>query len=81
MDNLSNSVGRHSARNGREIYTSGHLEGHVTHKVTLRWRADLTITTSMRLLFNARVFNIRAVLNQDEGNHWVELLVEEGGAS
>ena len=69
-----------SPASGNEVYAAGHLEGHVTHKVTLRWRSDLSITTDMRLVTNNRAFNIRAVLNKDEGNQWAILLVEEGAA-
>jgi len=65
---------------GREIYTAGHLEGHITHKVTLRWRADLSITSDMRLLYNSRSFNIQAVINQDETNQYVIVLATEGAA-
>jgi len=65
---------------GREIFTAQHLEGHVTHRVTMRYRSDITITSDMRFVYSNRVFNIRSVLNPDEGNQWRELLVEEGGA-
>jgi SPP1 family predicted phage head-tail adaptor len=64
---------------GSEIYTAGHLEGRVTHKVNMRWRSDLAITTDMRLLYNMRSFNIRSVINTDERNQYAVLLVEEGG--
>jgi len=66
---------------GKEVYASGHLEGHVTHKVTIRWRGDITPTTDMRLSYNSRTFNIRAVLNRGEENKHFLLYVEEGGAS
>ncbi len=66
---------------GNEIYTSGHLEGHVTHKITMRWRGDLAITTDMIAVYNMRIFNIRAVINQDEANQYASLLVEEGAAA
>lgn len=66
---------------GSKVYIDAHLEGHVTHHVTLRYRGDLAITTDMRLSYNGRVFNIRAVLNTEERNHWSELLVEEGSAT
>ena len=66
---------------GREIYTAGHLEGHVTHKITLRWRSDITVTTDMRLIYNNRAFNICAVMNKDEANQWLEILAEEGTAT
>ncbi|MDR3450739.1 MAG: phage head closure protein [Alphaproteobacteria bacterium] len=65
---------------GNEAFTAGHLEGHVTHQVKMRWRGDLAITTDMRLLYDNRAFNIHAVINQGEANQWAVLLVEEGGA-
>lgn len=65
---------------GNEPFVAGHLEGHVTHRVTMRYRTDIAVTTDMRLLYGARLFNIRAVMNTDEQNHWWELLVEEGAA-
>jgi SPP1 family predicted phage head-tail adaptor len=66
---------------GNEVYAAGHLEGHATHKVTIRWRSDITPTTDMRLTYNSRVFNIRAVLNRGELNRQFLLYVEEGGAT
>jgi SPP1 family predicted phage head-tail adaptor len=65
---------------GSEVFTAQHLEGHVTHRITMRYRSDLTITSDMRAVYNNRIFNIRSVLNMDESNQWQELLVEEGGA-
>jgi SPP1 family predicted phage head-tail adaptor len=63
---------------GSEVLAAGHLEGHVTHKVTLRYISGMT--TDMRLLYGGRVFNVRSVMNVDERNRWTELLVEEGAA-
>ncbi len=63
---------------GNEPFVAAHLEGHVTHHVQMRYLSG--VTTDMRLTYNSRLFNIRAVLNTDESNQWTELLVEEGGA-
>jgi SPP1 family predicted phage head-tail adaptor len=63
---------------GQKVFVSEHLEGHVTHHVTMRYQSG--ITTDMRLNYNNRLFNIRAVLNTDESNRWLKLLVEEGEA-
>ena len=65
---------------GNKIFAAQHLEGHVTHKITTRYRSDMTITTDMRAVYNNRAFNIHAVLNTDESNQWWELLVEEWAA-
>lgn len=64
--------------NGSKVFVAHHLEGHVTHHVTMRYQSG--ITTDMRLIYGARLFNIRAVMNTDETNRWLELLVEEGAA-
>ncbi|MDD3371564.1 MAG: phage head closure protein [Alphaproteobacteria bacterium] len=66
---------------GNENYTHGRLEGRVTHRITLRWRDDLPVTTDMRLLMDSRVFNVRAVLNEGERNRWTVILAEEGVAA
>jgi SPP1 family predicted phage head-tail adaptor len=65
---------------GHEVFTAQHLEGHVTHQITTRYRNDITITTDMRIVYGSRLFNIRSVTNSGERNRWWELLVEEGGA-
>ncbi len=63
---------------GREYYISRRLEGHVTHRVRMRYRP--AVTTSMRIAYDGRVFNIRAVVNRSEAGRWLELIAEEGGA-
>ncbi|MDE1901664.1 MAG: phage head closure protein [Alphaproteobacteria bacterium] len=64
---------------GRETFAAAHLEGRVTHKITLRWRGDVAITSDMRVLYNTRAFNIHAVMNNDESDHFITILAEEGG--
>ncbi len=39
------------------------------------------VAPKQRLLFGARTLNIRAVVNPDERNRWLELLCEEGVAT
>ncbi len=51
------------------------LESTITHKITLRYRAG--ITTGMRFLYAGRVFNILAVLNENEQNRRSICLCEE----
>jgi SPP1 family predicted phage head-tail adaptor len=65
---------------GNKIYTAQHLEGHVTHEITMRWQSGTAITTDMRILYGARLFNIRAVENTGERNQFLEILAEEGTA-
>lgn len=61
---------------GNEVFVHARVEAHVTHRITMRYRSD--VTTAMRLIYQERVFNIRAVLNSDERNRWLYLLAEEG---
>lgn len=64
---------------GHSLYVYGHIESHVTHRITVRYQSG--ITADMRVLYNGRVFAIHAVVNDDESNHWLHLLVEEGVAT
>lgn len=50
--------------NGHERYQAMRLETPVTHKVKMRWRAD--VGTKNRLLFEGRVLNIVEALNENE---------------
>jgi SPP1 family predicted phage head-tail adaptor len=56
---------------------AAHLAGVVTHKVTLRWRDDLT--ASMRIGYRGRHFRIRMIHDPDEGRRYLELGCEEEG--
>lgn len=49
--------------------------GRLTHRVTLRSRADITL--AHRFVLGARVFCIRAVRDPDERGRLLECLVEE----
>lgn len=64
---------------GGEALQAMRLEARITHRVTLRWRDDVSAT--MRLVWRARVLNIRAVTNPDERRRYLELLCEEGVAT
>lgn len=63
---------------GRETVVAERQQATVTHKVTLRYRADLD--ARMRILFGSRSFNIRSLVNPDERGRWLICLCEEGGA-
>lgn len=64
---------------GAERLRGQQLEAAVTHKITIRHRSD--VTTKQRLKFGTRLFNVRAVINPDERDRWLELLCEEGVAT
>ena len=64
---------------GNERLRAMQLEARVSHRITIRYRTG--ITTAMRVLFGTRLFNIRAVLNLDERNRWLDIMAEEGVAT
>lgn len=64
---------------GSEKLFAGQMQASLSHKVTIRYRSGLS--TAMRLLFDNRIFNIRAIYNVQENKDVIELLVEEGVAS
>ena len=64
---------------GREALFAFRLESPVTHRVTMRYRAD--VKADMRLNYESRILTIRAVINRGEENRYLEILAEEGVAS
>ncbi|MFA5313219.1 MAG: phage head closure protein [Methanomassiliicoccales archaeon] len=49
---------------GREPYSAQQLQGHVSHKVRIRYLAG--VTHGMRVLYGTRTFDIQAVIDEDE---------------
>ena len=64
---------------GHELVQAMRLQARLTHKVTMRWRGD--VTAAMRLVWGTRALNIRAVTNPDERRRYLELYCEEGAAT
>jgi SPP1 family predicted phage head-tail adaptor len=60
---------------GREFFQAQQTQSSVSHKITIRHRADTT--SSLRILFGTRVFDISSVLNPDERNRWMVLMATE----
>lgn len=60
---------------GREIQFADGLAGRVSHKVLLRYRAD--ILPEMRIVFGSRRLDIRSVLDVDARRSWLQCLCEE----
>lgn len=60
---------------GDEELVSGRFEARITHRVSLRWRGD--ITARMRLAAALRVFSIRAVFDPDGKRRRLICLCEE----
>ncbi len=78
---LVSSYGPANAKSlyGIEKLFAGKIQAEISHKITIRYRSG--ISTSMRLLFDNRAFNIRAINNIHENNEILELLVDEGVAN
>ena len=62
---------------GREQFHADQVRGPVSHKITMRYRSDVTVTAAMRISFDSRLFNIRGVRKLDEINQWIEVMAEE----
>ena len=71
--------GRVEPLRGRERLQAGRLEARHSHRITLRYRAD--VGAGQRVRFGTRLFNVRAVANRGERNRWLELLCDEGAAT
>ncbi len=63
---------------GRERRHAMQLQDSVSHKITIRYQAG--IIPAMRILFGTRLFNIRAAINLEERNKWIEIMADEGEA-
>ena len=65
-------------KSGNERVRGMQLESPLTHSVFIRY--IIGILPDDRINFGGRLFQIRAVLNIEERNRWIELLCEEGVA-
>lgn len=65
--------------NGQKEWAGGQLEPRLLHRITLRYRPD--VTPGMRLVFEGRVFSIHSVGVVDERKALLEIIAEEGAAS
>lgn len=60
---------------GRELVQAQQVAAHVTHRITMRYRAGVTPT--QRIVFGTRTYHVIAVLNLEERNRWLRLLCVE----
>lgn len=60
---------------GREVASEDAVSGRVTHEIRLRWRPG--IAGDARLRTGARVFDIRALIDEDEAHRWLLCRCEE----
>ena len=61
---------------GSERYWAMKLEANITHSILIRY--DSGITPKMRIIYNGREFQIRAVINVEEKDVYLRLHCEEG---
>jgi SPP1 family predicted phage head-tail adaptor len=61
---------------GNERLFSQRLEANTTHRIFIRYRGDLTTTD--RINYNGRLMQIRALINLEEMNKFIEIYAEEG---
>ena len=61
---------------GRELLAAQQVQGETTHRIRMRYQSG--VTTSSRLLFNLRPFDVRSVINKNEAGAFLELLCTEG---
>ena len=52
------------------------LEANTTHRIFIRYRDDFD--TSDRINYAGRLMQIRAVINIEENNKWLEIYADEG---
>jgi SPP1 family predicted phage head-tail adaptor len=64
---------------GREAVQAERIQASVTHRFAMRYKAG--ILPSDRIVYAGRVFNIRAVINVEERNRWLEIVADEGVAT
>lgn len=61
---------------GNERFWANRLESNLTHRIFLRYITD--ITTKDRIIYDGREFQIRAIINVEERDKWLELHCVEG---
>jgi SPP1 family predicted phage head-tail adaptor len=67
---------RVEALKGDEYFAAAQMQNSVSHRVTMRYRADLTPTH--RLIFEGRTLDIEAVLPDERKSRLVIMCTEQG---
>lgn len=73
--NVGLAWGRLETLSGEALYMAQRPETRVSHRIVIRWRAD--VTAGMRLRLGARAFVINAVLEPDGRRSFMALQCEE----
>ena len=61
---------------GNERWQAMKLEANTTHKIYIRYESGLL--ESDRIIFDSREMQIRAIIDLEERNKWLEISAEEG---
>jgi len=64
---------------GREQIEADKLQGVVNTRITIRYRSD--VVPGMRLTWNSKNYNIRAVICEEERDRFLQLTCEVGVAT
>lgn len=64
---------------GRESVQAMQLQASLTHRIYIRYRADLT--PADRLVMRGQPLQIRAIVNIEMRNRWLELACDSGVAT
>jgi len=64
---------------GREAVQAMQLQASITHRIYMRYKADLT--PADRLVMRGQPLQIRSVINVEMRNRWLELACDAGVAT
>lgn len=64
---------------GTERLFAQRIDATITHRIYARYRAD--IATSDRINMGGRLMQIKAIINMEERNKWIEIHAVEGEAT
>lgn len=67
--------------NGRELLAAAAVQSELSHRITIRYRSDLSdpkTVAKMRGMYGTRIFNFSAAINTGENNVELVILASEG---
>ncbi len=78
-DDLFSTRAQVKPLSGREALQAMQLQATITHRIYIRFRADLT--TADRILLAGQPLQIRSILNMEMRSQWLELSCDQGVAT
>ena len=64
---------------GNERWQSMRTEANITHNIYMRYTASLT--PAMRIVYDGRAFQVKAIIDLEERKKWLEVQAVEGQAT